>query len=100
MPSEPSDGIFYRRNINKTTIFPIRLPCLTSTPVYSNKIYRPNVIQYHSRHITITALPTSLSKPQIIMTPSLLLSGLTFRLFLALIAVFLLWGVYLWAVSV
>ncbi|KDM97913.1 membrane protein [Neisseria gonorrhoeae] len=34
------------------------------------------------------------------MTPSLLLSGLTFRLFLALIAVFLLWGVYLWAVSV
>ena len=24
MPSERSDGIFYRRNINKTTIFPIR----------------------------------------------------------------------------
>ncbi|EOC05597.1 putative membrane protein [Neisseria meningitidis NM1495] len=33
------------------------------------------------------------------MTPSLLLSGLTFRLVLALIAVSLLWGVYFWAVS-
>ncbi|HHK5573684.1 TPA: hypothetical protein ACQUJH_000394 [Neisseria cinerea] len=99
MPSERSDGIFYRRNINKTTIFPIRFPCLTSTPIHSSKIYRLNVIQYHICHITITALPPSLSKPQIIMTPSLLLSGLTFRLILALIAVSLLWGVYFWAVS-
>ncbi|MGT9799972.1 hypothetical protein ACVWQX_03445 [Neisseria meningitidis] len=69
------------------------------SPSEPNKIYRPNVIQYHISHIIITALPPSLSKPQIIMTPSLLLSGLTFRLVLALIAVSLLWGVYFWAVS-
>ncbi|MCI4102440.1 hypothetical protein MM708_31800, partial [Klebsiella pneumoniae] len=68
-------------------------------PSEPNKTYRPNVIQYHISHIIITALPLSLSKPQLIMTPSLLLSGLTFRLILALIAVSLLWGVYFWAVS-
>lgn len=60
MPSERSDGIFYRRNINKTTIFPIRLPCLTSTPIHSSKIYRLNVIQYHIRHIN-DKRPTCLS---------------------------------------
>ncbi|MBH2118334.1 hypothetical protein I7R71_08590 [Neisseria meningitidis] len=100
MPSEPSDGISYCRNIrNGTAPKSTPLPAHPESPSEPNKIYRPNVIQYHISHIIITALPLSLSKPQIIMTPSLLLSGLTFRLVLALIAVSLLWGVYFWAVS-
>ena len=60
MPSERSDGIFYRRNINKTTIFLTHLPCLAITPIHSSKIYRLNVIQYHIRHIN-DKQPTCLS---------------------------------------